>query len=122
MNLESFVTFARPPPKALFESTPIFDRDSVFIAYVFRVSSPEEVRAAVTQLSKVLHASKPATHEMYAYRTMTLRVGRDGLLGPEDFELRTGADDDGEKYGAAKILKVMEAEGIIDAVVVCSRW
>ena len=121
-NLESFVTFTRPPPKALFESTPISDRDSVFIAYIFRVSSPGEVHTAVTQLRKVVHASKPATHEMHAYRTMSLRAGRDGLRGPEDFELRIGAEDDGEKYGAAKILKVMESEGIIDAVVVCSRW
>lgn len=59
---------------------------------------------------------------MHAYRTVSLRAGRDGLRGPEDFELRTGADDDGEKYGAAKILKVMETEGVVDAVVVCSRW
>lgn len=121
-NLESFVKFSRPPPKVLFQSTPITDRDSTFVAYIFRVSSNEEVRAATTQLRKVVHAINPASHEMHAYRTMTLRAGRDGLRGPEDFELRTGSEDDGEKYGAAKILKVMEAKGIIDALVVCSRW
>lgn len=121
-NLERFVTFLRPPPKVLFESSPISDRDSTFIAYLFRASSSDEVRAAVTQLRKVLHASNTASHEMHAYRTMSLRLGRDGLSGPEDFELRSGADDDGEKYGAAKILKIMEAEGVIDAVVICSRW
>lgn len=122
-NLESFVTFSRrPPPKPLFQSAPITDRDSTFIASIFRASTPDDIRAAVTQLRKVLHASNPASHEMHAYRTMSLRAGRDGLRGPEDFELRTGAEDDGEKYGAAKILKVMEAEGVIDAVVICSRW
>ena len=33
-----------------------------------------------------------------------------------------GNDDDGEKYGSGKIAKVLQTEGIIDAVVVVSRW
>lgn len=73
-------------------------------------------------MRKVIHASNPASHEMHAYRIMGLKIGRDGLRGPEDFEVRVGSEDDGENYGGAKILKVMESEGIIDAVVVCSRW
>ncbi|KAF8314516.1 ribosomal protein S5 domain 2-like protein [Clavulina sp. PMI_390] len=120
--LESFVTFSRPPPAPIFASAPIDDRDSTFIAYIFRVSSQSQISSSVTQLRKVLHAKNPASHEMHAYRLMSLKAGRDGLKGPDDFELRTGMDDDGEKYGGARILKVMEAEGVLDAVVVCSRW
>lgn len=53
---------------------------------------------------------------------MVLKSGRDGLGGPEDFEVQSGSDDDGEQYGGGKILRSMVSEGIIDAVVVCSRW
>lgn len=121
-NLDSFVKFSKSPPRPLFESTAIQDRDSTFVAYLFRITSPEEARAAVIQTRRVTHASNPASHEMHAYRTMSLRAGRDGLRGPEDFELKSASDDDGENYGGARILKVMEKEGVIDAVVICSRW
>jgi hypothetical protein len=53
---------------------------------------------------------------------MVLKPGHDGLAGPEDFEVQSGAEDDKEQYGGGKILRTMVAEGIIDAVVVCSRW
>jgi len=53
---------------------------------------------------------------------MVLKRGQTGLCGPEDFELQTGSDDDGEKWGGGKILKVMQSEGVIDAVVIVSRW
>jgi hypothetical protein len=43
-------------------------------------------------------------------------------LGEDDFEMEEGSDDDGEKWGGARILKVMKEEGVIDAVVVVSRW
>jgi hypothetical protein len=44
------------------------------------------------------------------------------LRGPEDFELQQGSEDDGENYGGARILKAMQLDSIIDAVVICSRW
>lgn len=53
---------------------------------------------------------------------MVLKAGKSGLGGPEDFEVVSGSDDDGEKYAGGKVLKVMQAEGVIDAVVVVSRW
>jgi len=76
----------------------------------------------VNHLKHVLHGSRPASHEIVAWRCMVLKNDRTGLSGPEDFELRTGTDDDGEKWAASKILKVMEGEGVIDAVVIVSRW
>ncbi|THH33098.1 hypothetical protein EUX98_g1119 [Antrodiella citrinella] len=53
---------------------------------------------------------------------MVLSSGKSGLGGPEDFELRSGSDDDGEKYAGERILKTMKAEGIMDAVVIITRW
>ena len=42
--------------------------------------------------------------------------------GPDDIEVVSGAEDDGEKYAGGRVLRVMQAEGVIDAVVVVSRW
>ncbi|CCM03926.1 uncharacterized protein FIBRA_06078 [Fibroporia radiculosa] len=53
---------------------------------------------------------------------MVLKAGKTGLSGPDDFEVNTGSDDDGERYAGGKVLKVMQNEGVIDAVVVVSRW
>lgn len=53
---------------------------------------------------------------------MVLKPERTGLAGEDDFEVRQGNEDDGEKWGSMRILKVMQAEGVIDAVVVVSRW
>lgn len=53
---------------------------------------------------------------------MVLKSGKTGLGGPEDFEVKSGCKDDGERFAGARVLKVMETEGVIDAVVVVSRW
>ncbi|KAJ2965908.1 hypothetical protein NUW54_g13960 [Trametes sanguinea] len=53
---------------------------------------------------------------------MVLKPGKTGLGGPDDFEVVSGYDDDGEKYAGGRVLKVMQAEGVIDAVVIVSRW
>ncbi|EEB90698.1 hypothetical protein MPER_11059, partial [Moniliophthora perniciosa FA553] len=42
--------------------------------------------------------------------------------GPDDFELKSGNDDDGEKWASIRVMKIMEAQAVIDAVVVVSRW
>ena len=67
-------------------------------------------------------AVKHANLEKYMYSDNNTPCVIRGLAGPDDFELVTGADDDGEKHAGARVLKVMQAEGIIDAVVVVSRW
>jgi hypothetical protein len=53
---------------------------------------------------------------------MVLKKGKTGLHGPDDFEIQEGSEDDGERWGGDKILKAMQSEGVIDAVVVVSRW
>lgn len=92
------------------------------MANIFRATSEDEVRKAVSHLRNVIHGQRPASHEMSAWRCMILKNGKTGLSGPDDFELKYGNDDDGEKYGSGKIAKVLQTEGIIDAVVVVSRW
>jgi hypothetical protein len=47
---------------------------------------------------------------------------REGRQGEDDFQMLDGYEDDGEKWGGARILKVMKEEGILDAVVIVSRW
>lgn len=121
-TLDSFVQSSKPPPTPIATSQEIRDRGSIFVANAFRASSEEEARKAVTYLRNVLHGQNRATHEMHAWRCMVLIPGRTGLGGPDDFQVRQGNEDDGEKYGSGRILKVMQAEGVIDAVIVVSRW
>ncbi|KAE9411597.1 ribosomal protein S5 domain 2-like protein [Gymnopus androsaceus JB14] len=121
-NLDSFVqrTQALPEPKAT--SQEIRDRGSTFVANIFSASTPEEAKAHVQYLRNVTHASRRATHEISAYRCMVLKPGKTGLTGPDDFELKTGHDDDGEQWAGSRVLKAMESQAVLDAVVIVSRW
>ncbi|KAH9855931.1 ribosomal protein S5 domain 2-like protein [Lenzites betulinus] len=121
-NLDSFVKSSRPPPKPIATSQEIRDRGSTFVGNIFPATSPEDARKAVRHLRNVTHGSRPATHEIAAWRCMVLSTGKTGLGGPDDFEVVSAYDDDGEKYAGGRIQKVMQAEGVIDAVVVVSRW
>ncbi|KAJ4483492.1 ribosomal protein S5 domain 2-like protein [Lentinula aciculospora] len=121
-NLDSFVHRTQPLPEPKATSQEIRDRSSTFVATIFAAATPEEAKSRVQYLRKVLHASRPATHEISAYRCMTLKPGRTGLVGPDDFELKTSYDDDGEQWAGIKVLKVMESLAVLDAVVICSRW
>lgn len=55
---------------------------------------------------------------------MALKKGRSGLGegGDEDFEVNGGSKNDGEDGGGKRILETMKDEGVLDAVVVVSRW
>ncbi|PWN21776.1 hypothetical protein BCV69DRAFT_238149, partial [Microstroma glucosiphilum] len=57
-----------------------------------------------------------------AWRVLELKRGRDGLAGPNDFGLEEGQDDDGERWGGEKVLRVMKEMGAVDVFVVVSRW
>jgi hypothetical protein len=59
---------------------------------------------------------------MMGWRTMALKAGRDGLKGDDDWTVRIGGDDDGEKGGSAAIKACIEKEGGVDVCVVVSRW
>jgi len=121
-TLERFVSFSKPVPKAVATSQEITDRDSVFAAAIYRASNATEAQDAIRQHTNVVHGQNKASHEMTAWRCMALKPGRDGLGGPDDFQVQSGSQDDGEDYGGQRTLKVMQAEGVLDAVVIVSRW
>ncbi|KAF8633342.1 hypothetical protein AX17_004514 [Amanita inopinata Kibby_2008] len=121
-NLDSFVTFSRPPPQPVSTSQEIRDRGSLFIANIYRASSPGEARSCINHVKHVVHGSRSATHEIAAWRCMVLKHGYTGLGGPDDFELKTGFTDDGEQWAGNRVLKVMQNQAVIDAVVIVSRW
>ncbi|KIY50270.1 ribosomal protein S5 domain 2-like protein [Fistulina hepatica ATCC 64428] len=121
-TLDSFVQHSRPPPVPVAISQEIRDRGSTFTATIYRASTVAEVQRCVKYLAKVVHGPRLASHEISAWRCMVLKPGKSGLGGPDDFEIITGSNDDGEKWAGSKILRVMENQSIIDAVVVVSRW
>lgn len=121
-TLESFVTFSKPPRKAIATSQEIRDRSSLFVGAIYRATSSSEAQDAIRQHTQVVHGANKASHEMRAWRYMALKKGRDGLGGEDDFEVKCGSDDDGEDGGGKKVLRTMEAEGVLDAVVIVSRW
>ena len=51
-----------------------------------------------------------------------MKPGRSGLGGPDDFAVVCGKEDDGEDGGGRCVLRTMEKEGVLDAVVIVSRW
>lgn len=122
-TLDTFVSSQRSPVSGpAFTSQEIVDRGSVFVANIYHAVTPNEAKERVEQMKRVVHSAKPATHEMAAWRCMVLKPGRTGLSGPEDFELQSGYKDDGERWGGGKILNVMEGLGVLDAVIIVSRW
>ncbi|KAF8622749.1 hypothetical protein AX15_006839 [Amanita polypyramis BW_CC] len=121
-TLHSFFSSSRPLPHPFAVSQEIRDRGSTFVAHIFRATTLDDARACIRHLKHVVHGSKPATHEIAAWRCMDLKPGSTGLSGPDDFELQRGYDDDGEKWAGNRVLKVMQDMAIIDAVVIVSRW
>ncbi|EIW80384.1 ribosomal protein S5 domain 2-like protein [Coniophora puteana RWD-64-598 SS2] len=105
----------------LAESQEIRDRGSIFSATIFRAQSPTEARNAIAHLKRFIHAERPA-YEIAAWRCMILKSGKNGLGGPDDFELAEGYDDGGEKGAGIRVLSTMRREGIVDNVVIVSRW
>jgi hypothetical protein len=121
-NLDGFITHKQPLPEPLATSAEIQDRQSTFLACIFRASTPEQARRAHSHVRRVIHAKHPASHEIMAWRCMVLKEGRTGLRGDDDFKIEEGCEDDGEQRAGGHILKVMRSEAIMDAVVIVSRW
>ena len=121
-TLDSFVTSSRPPPDLLFTSKEIQDRNSVFIGYIYKSTTAVESLRIQSYQKNVSHGRNKASHEIYAWRCMVLKQGKSGLGGPDEFEVKSGSKDDGERFAGARVLKVMESEGVMDAVVIVSRW
>jgi len=121
-NLDEFITHKLPLPEPLATSAEIQDRQSTFLAYIFKASTPKQARDAHSHVRCVIHAKRPATHEIMAWRCMVLKDGRTGLRGDDDFKVEEGSEDDGEQWAGGHVLKVMRSEAIMDAVVIVSRW
>ena len=123
MSLDSYVkvTVEHPTSKCLATSQEIRDRGSAFVGSVYRATTPSEAKVAISYHRNVVHAGKKA-YEISAWRCMVLKHGKTGLGGPDDFEVIGGYDDDGEQWAGNKVLKIMQRDGILDAVVIVSRW
>ncbi|SNX87093.1 uncharacterized protein MEPE_05803 [Melanopsichium pennsylvanicum] len=119
----------------------IVDRSSLFIGYVYPLQTPNAayISALLSHLTRVVHPTVPvsllppqfsnapaskrgSSHDMYAYRVFELKRGRTGLAGPDDFSLQEDKEDDGERWGGDRVLKVVKEEGASDVLVVVSRW
>ncbi|KAF7315164.1 UPF0029 domain-containing protein [Mycena indigotica] len=121
-HLDSFIVSSRPPPTPLATSQEIRDRASAFIAYIYAAATESQANSCVNHTKRVLHSEKPASHVMFAWRCMLVKAGCTGLGGEDEFEVKEGSEDDGEKYGGQKILTAMRKQGTLDAVVVVCRW
>lgn len=104
-----------------FTSQEIRDRKSAFVAHIIPATDRSQVRNAVAYVRST-HAGRPPAHEVAAWRYMTLRPGATGLGGEGDFEVVSAYDDDGEKWAGGRVLNIMKQAGIMDAVIVVSRW
>jgi hypothetical protein len=120
----------------------ITDRDSLFVGFVYTLNalSQNEITQCLSHLTKVVHpqviptdklppamqhlapSRRGSTHDMYAWRSLALKKGRNGLGGPDDFGLEEGQEDDGERFGAKEIAKAIRMYGATDVLVVVSRW
>ncbi|PWY98092.1 hypothetical protein BCV70DRAFT_202269 [Testicularia cyperi] len=131
---------ALPMPTTCAEAQ-IVDRSSLFIGYVYplTVVTSGYIATLLSHLTRVVHPTVPvnllppqfanapankrgSSHDMYAYRVLQLKRARTGLGGPDDFGLVEEKQDDGERWGGDRVLKVAREEGAADVLVVVSRW
>jgi len=108
-------------PAISFTSQEIRDRKSAFVAFILPAKDPSQVKDAIAYIRRT-HANRPPAHEVAAWRFVTLKPGATGLGGEGDFEVVSAYDDDGEKWAGGRILSIMKQTGVMDAVVVVSRW
>jgi hypothetical protein len=140
-SLSSWLGIPEPDWPTTCADAMINDRDSLFVGFVYSLSSPSQslISQLLSHLSKTVHPKavptnrlppamqhlatnrRGATHDMHAWRCLALKRGRSGLNGPEDFGLEEGLEDDGERFGAKPIEKVIKQLGATDVLVVVSR-
>ncbi|KAF9047407.1 ribosomal protein S5 domain 2-type protein [Panaeolus papilionaceus] len=123
-SLDSFILKdnKKPDPVPVAVSQEIRDRGSIFVARIYRVTNLRDAKQHVNHVKHFVHRRKKATHDISAWRLMALKPGKSGLGGSDEFELIQGSKDDGESWAGGKILKVMQNNAVIDAVVIVSRW
>lgn len=95
-----------------FQSAPICDRKSKFIAHLAPASSEAEAHAAVRYLRSIKDIAAACHPTIWAYRFRDPRTGR----------VHSEMDDDGETGASGRILFLMEQLGVEGWVVVVTRW
>ncbi|KAJ3100438.1 hypothetical protein HDU97_002225 [Phlyctochytrium planicorne] len=98
----------------------INDRQSKFIAHVAQITSRRDLDA-VTASVRLHPLLKTATHNIRAWRYLNLRPGKVGD-SEDDFVIMEEFDDDGEKLAGGKLLRLMQASGACDCMVIVTRW
>lgn len=122
-TLDGYVTSSKSPPVCLATSQPITDRESTFVGSIYKASSIAQAQEAIRYHTDVVNGRNKASHEIAAWRCMALKPGRTGLQGADDdFEVKSGVQDDGENHGGKSALMAMASEAVLDAVVIVSRW
>ncbi|GAA5820134.1 hypothetical protein JCM11491_003305 [Sporobolomyces phaffii] len=124
-TLNSFFPSTSVPsvPGPIVSSSPVTDRQSTFIAHACPISHPSHAAAFHAHVRNSRASSHPVQcdHEVLAWRTMTLKVGRDGFGGEADWTVKTGGDDDGEKGAAREVHAAITSAAAVDVAVVVSR-
>ena len=88
--------------------------------------------------SKGKERAREPDHRMWAVRALCLKDGRNGTKGEGDYQVSLSSspggagldkgqlietyNDDGEKYGGERLLRVLQEERAVDTLTVCCRW
>lgn len=98
-----------PPPNSdIFQSSPITDRSSTFLAFFSPFHTAKELQSQ--------HSISSATHKIAAWR----KPSSQRALNSQPV-LEISHDDDGEKYGGKTLEKVLVSANVEGAIVV-ARW
>ncbi|GAA5901593.1 YigZ family protein [Sporobolomyces salmoneus] len=110
-------------PFPIVSSSPITDRQSTFIAHACPITHESQASLFQAHIRSSRSSSHPidCDHEILAWRTMSLKVGKNGLGGEDDWTVKTGGDDDGEKGGSREVQSAIQKEAAVDVAVVVSR-
>lgn len=111
------------PPQPVVASDPITDRQSTFVAHAAPCSNHTQAHTLQNYIRNLRSGTHPVecSHEILAWRCLSLKPGKTGLDSENDFKVMIDGDDDGEKGGSAVIKEVLTQEGGIDVAIVISR-
>ncbi|WVN86748.1 uncharacterized protein L203_101920 [Cryptococcus depauperatus CBS 7841] len=69
-----------------------------------------------------MERAREPDHRMWASRALCLKDGKNGTEGEDAYNLVESFDDNGEKFGGERILKVLREKSAVDVLSVCCRW
>ena len=95
-------------------SAKLIDRKSTFTAYVFKISSEEEVKEKLTLIKK---KHKDASHFPYAFRKANFDFEK------EEFTTIERYSDDGEpsKTGGAPLIRILKQKNLYGVLIIVAR-